>query len=147
MIQVKEVEHGKAEPEPVCTFGTFGGAGLDSKEIEPVRELLQQLPDSISVEQRRWLIRGEAPFYQIPGYFLTGAAAATAFGLINSLGNLGGFVAPTVFGALKDATGSYTIPSYLMGGILILAALLTAFLPRMFKSLQPAQPGHNAVDE
>ncbi|HKU31379.1 MFS transporter [Arthrobacter sp. NyZ413] len=88
-----------------------------------------------------------APFYQIPGYFLTGAAAATAFGLINSLGNLGGFVAPTVFGALKDATGSYTIPSYLMGGILILAALLTAFLPRMFKSLKPAQPGHNAIDE
>jgi MFS family permease len=81
-----------------------------------------------------------APFYQIPGYFLTGAAAATAFGLINSLGNLGGFVAPTVFGALKDATGDYTLPSYLMGGILILAAVLTALLPRMFKSLSPVQP-------
>lgn len=80
-----------------------------------------------------------APFYQIPGYFLTGAAAATAFGLINSLGNLGGFVAPTVFGALKDATGDYTLPSYLMGGILILAAILTATLPRMFKSLNPRQ--------
>jgi MFS family permease len=78
-----------------------------------------------------------APFYQIPGYFLTGAAAATAFGLIHSLGNLGGFVAPTVCGALKDATGDYTLPSYLMGGILILAALLTATLPRMFKSLSP----------
>jgi MFS family permease len=85
-----------------------------------------------------------APFYQIPGYFLTGAAAATAFGLINSLGNLGGFVAPTVFGALKDATGDYTLPSYLMGVILILAAVLTVLLPRMFKSLNPirhsAQP-------
>lgn len=76
-----------------------------------------------------------APFYQIPGFFLTGAAAATAFGLINSLGNLGGFVAPTVFGALKDATGNYMLPSYIMGGVLILAAILTAFLPRMFKSL------------
>lgn len=74
-----------------------------------------------------------APFYQIPGHFLTGAAAATAFGLINSLGNLGGFVAPTVFGALKDATGSYTLPSYIMGGVLIVAAVLTAVLPKAFK--------------
>jgi MFS family permease len=80
-----------------------------------------------------------APFYQIPGFFLTGAAAATAFGLINSLGNLGGFVAPTVFGALKDATGNYELPSYLMGGILISVALLTAMLPKMFKSLDPRQ--------
>lgn len=78
-----------------------------------------------------------APFYQIPGFFLTGAAAATAFGLINSLGNLGGFVAPTVFGALKDATGNYELPSYLMGGVLITAALLTAMLPKMFTSLDP----------
>ncbi|MCY1248163.1 putative tartrate transporter [compost metagenome] len=80
-----------------------------------------------------------APFYQIPGFFLTGAAAATAFGLINSLGNLGGFVAPTVFGALKDATGNYVAPSLLMGGFLIVAAVLTALLPRMFKSLNPNQ--------
>ena len=74
-----------------------------------------------------------APFYQIPGHFLTGAAAATAFGLINSLGNLGGFVAPTVFGALKDATGDYTLPSYIMGGVLIAAAVLTLILPKAFK--------------
>lgn len=81
-----------------------------------------------------------APFYQIPSFFLTGAAAATAFGLINSLGNLGGFVAPTVFGALKDATGNYMLPSYIMGGVLILGAILTAFLPRMFKSLNATAP-------
>lgn len=88
-----------------------------------------------------------APFYQIPGYLLTGAAAATAFGLINSLGNLGGFVAPTVFGGLKDATGNYTLPSYIMGGVLILAAVLTAFLPRMFKSLDPKSPPANAISD
>ncbi|WP_415853250.1 MFS transporter [Sinomonas sp. G460-2] len=74
-----------------------------------------------------------APFYQIPGHFLTGAAAATAFALINSLGNLGGFVAPTVFGVLKDATGDYTLPSFIMGGVLILAAVLTVILPKVFK--------------
>lgn len=86
-----------------------------------------------------------APFYQIPGYFLTGAAAATAFGLINSLGNLGGFFAPTVFGALKDITGDYTLPSYLMGGVLILGAVLTALLPRMFKSLNAGQHAASPV--
>lgn len=81
-----------------------------------------------------------APFYQIPSFFMTGAAAATAFGLINSIGNLGGFVAPTIFGALKDATGSYALPSYIMGGVLILGMILTSALPHLFKSLAVNSP-------
>jgi nitrate/nitrite transporter NarK len=36
---------------------------------------------------------------------LSGVAAAGGIALINSVGNLGGFLGPYVFGLIKDATG------------------------------------------
>jgi ACS family tartrate transporter-like MFS transporter len=47
-----------------------------------------------------------APFLSMPSAALTGAAAASGLALVNSLGNLGGFVAPYAVGMLKDATGN-----------------------------------------
>jgi len=46
-------------------------------------------------------------FWTLPSLFLTEAAAAGSIGLINSVGNLGGAVGPTVLGFLQDRTGSY----------------------------------------
>jgi MFS transporter, ACS family, tartrate transporter len=46
-------------------------------------------------------------FWTLPSLFLTEAAAAGSIGLINSFGNLGGAVGPTVLGYLKDTSGSY----------------------------------------
>jgi ACS family tartrate transporter-like MFS transporter len=46
-------------------------------------------------------------FWALPSSFLTGTAAAAAIGLINSFGNLGGFVGPFVVGYLSTATGSF----------------------------------------
>jgi MFS transporter, ACS family, tartrate transporter len=40
---------------------------------------------------------------------LSGAAAAGGIALINSVGNLGGFLGPYMFGLVKDSTGSDTI--------------------------------------
>lgn len=48
-----------------------------------------------------------SPFWTLPTAYLGGGAAAVAIGTINSVGNLGGFVGPYVFGYLKDATGHY----------------------------------------
>ena len=56
-------------------------------------------------------------FWSLPSLFLTEAAAAGSIGLINSVGNLGGFVGPTVMGIVKDYTGSYR------GGLWFLALL------------------------
>ena len=47
-----------------------------------------------------------APFLSMPSAALTGAAAASGLALVNSLGNLGGFVAPYAVGLLNDATGN-----------------------------------------
>jgi ACS family tartrate transporter-like MFS transporter len=39
---------------------------------------------------------------------MSAAAAAASIGLINSFGNLGGAVGPTVVGIVRDSTGSYS---------------------------------------
>lgn len=70
-----------------------------------------------------------APFgvwWSYPTTFLSGSAAAGAIGLINSCGNLGGFVGPYITGFIKEATGSfagawiYLACSLTLAGMLIL---------------------------
>jgi ACS family tartrate transporter-like MFS transporter len=57
-------------------------------------------------------------FWSLPTAFLSGAAAAGGIALINSVGNLGGFVAPNILGQFKEITGSFT------GGLLTIAGIL-----------------------
>lgn len=63
-------------------------------------------------------------FWTMPSAFLTGAAAAASVGLINSVGNLGGFLGPYIVGYLKKSTGSFTAPLVCMGSCALIAALL-----------------------
>ncbi|MFJ1971270.1 MFS transporter [Streptomyces sp. NPDC087903] len=44
--------------------------------------------------------------WTIPRSYLDARAVAPGIALVNSIGNLGGFVAPTAFGLIEDATGS-----------------------------------------
>jgi ACS family tartrate transporter-like MFS transporter len=60
-------------------------------------------------------------FWSIPSGFLGKSAAATAVGLINSVGNLGGFVGPYVFGYLRTATGHYETGLWCLTGCMFLA--------------------------
>ena len=46
-------------------------------------------------------------FWALPTSFLTGTAAAASIGLINSIGNLGGFAGPYVVGYLSKRTNSF----------------------------------------
>jgi sugar phosphate permease len=45
-------------------------------------------------------------FWSIPSAMLTGVAAAGGLAMINAIGNLGGWLGPSVYGLVKDATGS-----------------------------------------
>jgi ACS family tartrate transporter-like MFS transporter len=54
-------------------------------------------------------------FWSLPSLFLTEAAAAGSIGLINSVGNLGGFLGPSAIGTIEKLTGSF------QGGITVLA--------------------------
>lgn len=69
-------------------------------------------------------------FWTVPTRFLTGAAAAAGIALINTVGNIAGFAAGYVTGALKDWTGSYIVPMFVVGGFMILSAILMVVLAR-----------------
>ena len=47
---------------------------------------------------------------------------------MNTFGNLGGFCCMLMFGYLLDATHNYNLPLYMIGGMLILSAILFAFI-------------------
>jgi len=60
-------------------------------------------------------------FWPVPSAFLGESAAAASIGLINSIGNLGSFVTPSVIGYFLDRTHSFT-PGFLY----VIASLLIA---------------------
>jgi MFS transporter, ACS family, tartrate transporter len=68
------------------------------------------------------------PFWALPGKFLSGEGAAAGIALINSFAAIGGFVGPYAVGYLKDATGSFESPLYMLAGVLFIGALLTLIL-------------------
>jgi len=68
-------------------------------------------------------------FWSLPTAFLGGAAAAAGIALINSLGNLAGFVSPYLVGWLKDATQSTNSGMYVLAASLVLGGLLTLTVP------------------
>lgn len=61
---------------------------------------------------------GYTVFWAIPSQYLKGDAAAGGIALINTIGLIGGFVSPTIIGAISTATGS------MEAGLLVMAALL-----------------------
>jgi len=58
------------------------------------------------------------PFWSMPTRMLTGTAAAAGIAVINSIGNLGGFVGPYVIGLVRNSTGQFR------GGLLLVAGAL-----------------------
>lgn len=70
----------------------------------------------------------QAVFWAIPPMLLGGTAAAAGIGLINSIGNLGGFFGPSTMGALREMTGGYTGGLYVLTAALIVEAVLVMSL-------------------
>ncbi len=85
---------------------------------------------AVSFQRQAWLLvsgfaiaqiglrSGAGVFWALPAELLGTPAAAVSIGLINAFGGIGGFVGPTLMGAVLDATGGYT------GGLLALAGVL-----------------------
>lgn len=68
-------------------------------------------------------------FWSLPTAFLAGTGAAAGIALINSLGNLAGFLSPYAVGWLKDTTRSTDSGMYLLAASMVLGALLTLSVP------------------
>ena len=70
------------------------------------------------------------PFWALPSGFLTGFSAAAGLALINSVGNLAGFVGPSAIGTISKTTGSLYAGLALAGVFMFAAAILVLRLPK-----------------
>ena len=69
----------------------------------------------------------KAPFWSLPGLFLSRATAAISIASINSIGNLGGFAGPYLVGLAKGSSGDPLSGLLFLSGMLVIAYLLTHF--------------------
>ncbi len=70
-----------------------------------------------------------AQFWCLPTAVLAGAAAASGIAVINSVGNLAGFVSPYAIGWIIDATHSTSLGVYTLAGCLLVGSLLCLTMP------------------
>jgi ACS family tartrate transporter-like MFS transporter len=70
-------------------------------------------------------------FWCVPSSMLAGAGAAGGIALINSVGNLGGFVAPNILGLGRTTTGGYAGSLAMLGCLALVAALMMAGVGRL----------------
>ncbi|KJK25404.1 MFS transporter [Burkholderiaceae bacterium 16] len=68
-------------------------------------------------------------FWSLPTAFLSGLAAASGIAVVNSVGNLAGFVAPYMVGYLTDLTHSTQSSMYVLSAMLVLGAGLVWLTP------------------
>jgi sugar phosphate permease len=75
------------------------------------------------------------PFWTLPNEFLAGFSAAAGIALINSIGNLAGFVGPYMMGAISRKTGSFKSP-LILAGISVFASAMLIFALRKQNALK-----------
>ena len=71
----------------------------------------------------------QAAFWCLPSTFLGGAAAAAGIALINSVGNIAGFVSNFFVGWMTDLTGTSQSALYLFSAIVVVGALSILSVP------------------
>ncbi len=62
-------------------------------------------------------------FWSLPTAFLSGTGAAAGIAVINSVGNLAGFLSPYLIGILKDYTHSNQSGMFMLAGTLVVGAI------------------------
>ncbi|MGA3399717.1 MAG: MFS transporter [Acetobacteraceae bacterium] len=67
-------------------------------------------------------------FWPLPSAMLTGTAAAGGIAMINSVGNLGGFLGPYAMGLARDATGSFGIGLLIIASGMLVAGIVLLLL-------------------
>jgi ACS family tartrate transporter-like MFS transporter len=69
------------------------------------------------------------PFWALATSFLHGTGAAAGIALINSVGNIGGFVGPYGIGYLRDATSGFSAGLIAVGLVLLAGGALVLTVP------------------
>jgi len=71
----------------------------------------------------------KAPFWTLPGQFLSRGTAAVSIAAINSIGNLGGFVGPYLIGVVAKASGSPVMGLAFLAGLTLIAFVMVLAAP------------------
>jgi len=79
----------------------------------------------------------KGPFWPLPSAYLSGAGAAAGIALINSVGNLGGFVGPWAVGLAKQTTNTFESGLYVLAAVGLAAAVLSFFTVKVAKAKDP----------
>ncbi|GAB7522436.1 MFS transporter [Paraburkholderia sp. 2C] len=69
-------------------------------------------------------------FWSLPTAFLAGTGAAAGIAMINSIGNLAGFLGPYAVGWLKETTAANATGMYLLAAFMLLGGLLAVGVPK-----------------
>jgi nitrate/nitrite transporter NarK len=75
-----------------------------------------------------FLLGAVIAYWSLPPTYLNAEAAPEGIALISSLGVIGGFVGPTIFGFTKDATGDFAAGIYVVAAIMIAGGLATLLI-------------------
>jgi nitrate/nitrite transporter NarK len=80
-----------------------------------------------------------APFWAIPSETLPRNMMGPVIGLVNALGNTGGFFGPYLVGWLKTEYQSVSIPFAALGTGMLIAAALAFLLPKSPRSISSGE--------
>ena len=80
-------------------------------------------------------------WWTIPTTFLTGPAAAASIALVNSCGNIGGWVGPNLMAWVKVNTGTFALGYYIMGAMMLASGLLVLTIQYKWNGTRKPAPG------
>jgi ACS family tartrate transporter-like MFS transporter len=95
------------------------GAGLVSNPVVAMAMICLALSGLYSFK---------SPFWALPTLFLDRATAAVSIAVINSIGNLGGFVGPSMIGMVKGNSQSAANGLLFLSGLLVIGFLMTILM-------------------
>ena len=83
-------------------------------------------------------------FWTLPTAILSGTAAAAGIAWINSIGNLGGYIGPTIFGMLRDRAGNDFYAVLFLAALALLGVVLVLLVGHDPRAEQAAHPASGA---
>ncbi len=75
-------------------------------------------------------LTGLPMFWPVPTALLSAGAAAGGLALINSMGQMAGFLSPYLVGWIKDSTGSTNAALYVLAAVIVGGSLLALRVTR-----------------
>ena len=82
-------------------------------------------------------------FWTLPTAILSGTAAAAGIAWINSIGNLGGYIGPTIFGVLRDRMGNDIYAVMFLALLPVVAIALVLWVGHDARAEQAAAPARS----